>query len=58
MIYRGANIFAIRYNSDGSLDTAFGSNGTAATPFTISVNKELITINRFPKTPKEISEKM
>ncbi|MDQ3747876.1 MAG: FG-GAP-like repeat-containing protein, partial [Acidobacteriota bacterium] len=35
-VYIGRNIFAIRYNADGTPDTAFGDNGTAKASYRVS----------------------
>ncbi len=35
-VYIGRNIFAIRYNADGTPDAAFGNNGTATASYRIS----------------------
>jgi uncharacterized delta-60 repeat protein len=37
-IYRGTEFFALRYTSDGVLDSGFGNNGTASVSFDIPTN--------------------
>ncbi|HLM61389.1 MAG TPA: FG-GAP-like repeat-containing protein [Pyrinomonadaceae bacterium] len=42
MVYKGTSIFAMRFHANGSADTAFGTNGTAALSFELSPNPPIV----------------
>jgi uncharacterized delta-60 repeat protein len=42
MVYKGISIFAMRFQPNGSPDTSFGTNGTAALSFEVSPNPPIV----------------